>query len=192
MLYVDMDEVLHDLEGSMEKMFPGKIFRSDHPDCLDAKTWVEHLYQFVDQSGFQYGDVLPSAKWLQWQCQKYFYMGSVTVAILTAADDYDRGSAVQQKLDWLKHEAGLSFLASRPFCTVLHGIDKALFAHPRAFLIDDNKRNCDAFIAHGGRAYQYEALNDPRPEKMLQAIDEWISEHDERRTGTEYLSLSRA
>lgn len=149
-VYFDMDEVLADLDGGLFAHSGHHQKEMDRSDFFDM-----YLPAYTLSGGFESQKVLRNAKKLVDNVLELCHNKEINVAILTSAGKFfdPQSEVVAQKKRWL--EKNFPVLANKPFITVSSGADKAMLAHPKAFLIDDHDKNIAKFIAASGHGIVY-------------------------------------
>jgi len=156
LVFCDMDEVLVDLEGGMAKFFPGTIFKSGDPNRIAPSVFFQLLKPFALARKFATLDPAPGFKMLEHIYR--IYKDRVDFAVCTSRGDYIKDSMIilEDKAKWLLENSPDAFAKVDMLCTTT-GLSKARLANSHILLIDDMKKNCDAFKAAGGQALVYKA-----------------------------------
>ena len=137
-IYLDMDGVLADFEGTWEKL-TGKKF-SDYSSSKEFWAIANHL-----QRMYRCLDFIHDAHILVEGVNSY--RPKYEIEVLTAIPLLECfANAEQDKKDWIdKH-----FPHNWKFNIGPYAVDKQKFARSGDILIDDKKRNIDQWIAAGG------------------------------------------
>lgn len=144
-LFLDMDGVLADFDRAYEERFGA------HPRSHDDKV----LWANIDGCEEFFRSIHPCAGALDF----YASVKHLSPAILTACPKTGYEKAAQHKREWVREHLG-------PDVTVLPvmgGANKPLFMHaPGDVLIDDYRRNTEAWAAAGGVAILHRDWNATR------------------------------
>lgn len=133
-LYLDMDGVMADFDGA----FP-KVFGLDHRNMADAEMW-----RHINGHPSFFRDLPPMTGALQF----FRKVEDFNPVILTACPKSNYQNVALQKRAWVREHLSKNVLV----LPVMGGINKPLFMHqPGDILIDDYRRNVEAWIAAGGR-----------------------------------------
>ena len=152
-LYIDMDGVLADFDGS----FP-QVFGLDHRSLADDEMWMH-----INSHPSFFRDLPPMPGALEF----FRSVEHLQPVILTACPKSNYPHVAAQKRAWVREHLSQTCLV----LPVLGGRHKPLFMHqPGDILIDDWGKNCNAWRDAGGRAIKHEgdwtattaALNDFR------------------------------
>ena len=173
-VYVDMDGVIADLDGGMADTFNINISRHDAHAIEKGKLFGTYLPEYVAQNMFEDQPTLMNSKVLVAGLLDLKEQGLINVAINTSTGYFYRPiSEVRfQKSKFIeKHFPGLIDL---PFCTTTSGRDKAILAHPKAFLIDDHSKNVERFYEAGGHGFIYNAEEDTCARDALRAVKKFL------------------
>jgi 5'(3')-deoxyribonucleotidase len=149
-IYLDMDSVLADLDRGIVETLGVEI------DSVERSAFFKSLLpEYTRQGGFETQGKMPRADELVEMCKRFHKDHKVSVAILTSAGQFyqPQSEVVFQKKKWIERE--FPWLAHMPFTATSSGADKAMFAHPRAFLIDDHTSNILKFTTAGGWGIVY-------------------------------------
>lgn len=174
-VYVDMDGVIADLDGGMGDMFGINTSRHDAHAIDKAKLFGKYLPEYVRQNMFEDQQTLINSKILVAGLLDLKEQGLINIAINTSTGHFFRPiSEVRfQKSKFIeKHFPGLIDL---PFCTTTSGRDKAILAHPKAFLIDDHNKNIERFYEAGGHGFIYNSEEDTCARDALKAVREFLN-----------------
>lgn len=138
-LYIDMDGVLADFDGS----FPA-VFGIDHRSLADDDMWLH-----INGHPSFFRDLPPMAGALDF----FRSVEHLQPVILTACPKSNYAHVAAQKRAWVREHLSATCLV----LPVLGGRHKPLFMHqPGDILIDDFGRNCDAWTEAGGVAIKHE------------------------------------
>lgn len=159
-LFLDLDGVMADFDAGFERAFgePIKEFKSRYTserDCDDAMWPMIHgqptFFRDLPPCTGAIGFLL----WLTWH-------GALPQpTILTACPKTNYESAARQKREWVREHLG-EHLTVLP---VQGGRNKPLFMHaPGDVLIDDYRRNVDAWTAEGGVGILHRNFRDTKLE----------------------------
>lgn len=151
-IYLDLDGVLADFYGTVEHLLGCPYHR-----LAPAVAWE----QLAKIPGFYKNlPLLPGAQGFFLELQRR----NTELAILTALP-WPTGELINAAIDkktWVRRHISLEVQV----LTVEEGKLKASFAHPNAILIDDSRRNIDAWSSAGGIGILHSS-----PEKSLAALD---------------------
>ena len=154
-LYIDSDGILTDFRGQCEKY-----------KCIDG-TKVN--WDVIHQNGSKWWEEiewLPEGKeFLEW-VKKLCNEENIDLYILTAVQSTDGKIG---RMNWLKKNVGLD---KHHLLIVNKGAEKAYYADQTAVLVDDYKKNCEAFIEGGGPAVKYDAPQQAK-ESLLELIGKY-------------------
>lgn len=150
-IFIDMDGVLADLDSAFEAWAGYKPDR--HRDR--GAFFDKFLPEYSRQDGFFTQDPMPMAIELVTFLLTIQKRDKVNLAILTSAGHFVKPNTIvfDQKKRWI--EKNVPEFAYIPFCVTSSGKDKALMAHPHAFLIDDHHKNITEFVSKGGNGFVY-------------------------------------
>lgn len=144
-LYLDLDGVMADFDGA----FPA-VFGLDHRNLADAEMWGlinAHMTFFRD---------LPPMKGALDFFRSIEHLNPI---ILTACPRTNYADVAAQKRAWVREHLS-EHVQVLP---VLGGHNKPLFMHaPGDVLIDDYRKNTEAWAAAGGVAILHRAFDDTR------------------------------
>jgi 5'(3')-deoxyribonucleotidase len=149
-IYFDMDGVLADIDTGM------MAFTGHHIDEFTRSEFFdEHLPAYVRHQGFLTQPAMEGAKELVEEVFDFSKSKGYNVGILTSIGHFfEPGSEVaHQKKRWL--ELHFPIFDRCPFTVTTGGLEKAAFAHSRAFLIDDHPKNIKNFMKKGGYGIEY-------------------------------------
>jgi 5'(3')-deoxyribonucleotidase len=151
-IYLDVDEVLVDWVSPVLRLLghdPDEVLArwsglSPRPwDLFDViDTSSSRAWWAIDNAGASFWASLEKYPWadeLIALCQHH-----APTVLLTSPSKHPSSHA--GKAEWIAKHFG------RDFREYLLGSCKHRVAHPRAVLIDDSPKNCDAFYRHGGRS----------------------------------------
>jgi len=134
-LYLDLDGVMADFDGS----FPA-VFGLDHRDMADDEMWLK-----INGHPSFFRDLSP----LDGALEFFRSIEHLNPIILTACPKSNYAHVAGQKVEWVRQHLS-------PHVTVLPvlgGTSKPLFMHAKGdVLIDDFRRNTEAWVAAGGVA----------------------------------------
>lgn len=149
-IFIDMDGVLADLDAAFEAWAGYKPDR--HRDR--GAFFDKFLPEYARQDGFFTQAAMPMKNDLVKLLVRHRKNG-INLAILTSAGHFVKPNTIvfDQKKRWI--EANVPEFCYIPFCVTSAGKDKALLAHPNAFLIDDHHKNITEFINKGGNGFVY-------------------------------------
>lgn len=134
-LYLDLDGVMADFDGT----FPA-VFGLDHRDMADDDMWLK-----INGHPSFFRDLPPMEGALEF----FRSIEHLDPIILTACPKSNYAHVATQKVEWVR--AHLS--AHVTVLPVLGGSSKPLFMHAKGdILIDDYRRNTEAWAAAGGTA----------------------------------------
>lgn len=143
----DMDGVFCDFVGYMEQIHEMTIEELNTDRDIIGRT----LESTVPMGLFKrlppmpdYIDMMILYRSCRWRVKDTFFCSLTTTSHRKARED---------KRAWLNERIGADVSAE----FVSRGSDKALFAHPKALLIDDHAKNCDPFVKAGGHAIKHES-----------------------------------
>lgn len=146
-LYIDLDGVLADFDAA----FPA-VFGLDHRSMADKEMWTHingHPTFFLD---------LPPCE----GALEFFHdIRKLRPVVLTACNASNYANVALQKRQWVRRHLGRDV----PVLPVNGGIHKPLFMHsPGDILIDDYRRNTEAWASHGGRPILHRSWSATRAE----------------------------
>ena len=137
-IYLDCDGILSAFRKQCEKYnciqgtkVDWNIVHQNSPAFWEEMDWMEGGKEFLE--------------WVKKLCTEE----NIDLYILTAVLHTDGKIG---RMNWLRTNIGLN---KHHLLIVNKGTEKAYYAEPSALLIDDFKKNCDAFIEAGGQAVQY-------------------------------------
>jgi 5'(3')-deoxyribonucleotidase len=134
-LYLDLDGVMADFDGA----FPA-VFGLDHRDMADDDMWLK-----INGHPSFFRDLPP----MEGAVEFFRKIEHLNPIILTACHKSSYATVASQKVEWVRQHLS-------PSVTVLPvqgGTSKPLFMHARGdILIDDYRRNTEAWDAAGGKA----------------------------------------
>lgn len=141
-LYVDLDGVLVNFEGGLDKILeePYNPERFDNDAKYRSMVWKTiSKYQ---ENGHNFWEELNPMKDAQ---QLWDYVADFNPEILTATglSKYNSG---EQKIKWVKENVGSGITVN----LVEKSRDKAKFASPKSVLIDDKEKSIDPWREAGG------------------------------------------
>lgn len=143
----DMDGVFCDFVGYMEYLHNCSIEELNQDRSIIGRT----LESTVPMGLFlklpevkDYNRMFMLYHWANRAAKNVFFCSLTTVHHHKARCD---------KRAWLQQRLGANVKAE----FVNRGVDKRIFAHPRALLIDDHVKNCDPFVNAGGHAIKHES-----------------------------------
>ena len=158
-IYLDMDGVLTDFDKRYVELFGERPFAPEE----NRKHFWNNWKEFVDGKHFETLEVHPDAFALM-QVVKSL---KVPYEILSSsAGGYSHDEVIAQKKKWLaKHGINV------PANFVPGGKHKAAYAKPMHVLVDDMKKNIDAYRAAGGPAIHHTNVGDTTRELIGHFID---------------------
>lgn len=164
-VFVDMDGVLADLDGGIMDMFG-----VEEPESSRDRLFKEFLPAYTEAEMFYKQNTLRNAQELISQLLMMYHNGWINLAICTSTGQFYRpvSTVRDQKGKWLEYH--FPALVDIPFCTTTSGRDKAILAHPRAFLVDDHAPNVEKFIDAGGHGRIYNSKEDMDVSHTIDAI----------------------
>lgn len=137
-LYLDLDGVMADFDSA----FPA-VFGVDHRALLEAHMW-EHINGHP--SFFRDLPAFPGA------VEFFRKVEHLNPVILTACPKTNYPHVAAQKRAWVREHLSTTCWV----LPVLGGVNKPLFMHqPGDILVDDWKKNCEAWQAAGGTAIKH-------------------------------------
>lgn len=144
-IFLDLDGVMTDLPKSAKRLM------GDDYGSLPADDFWKHLNS-VDHF-FLHLDPMPKYKTL-WN---YLQSTKIPLTILTAIPrpTGNLKTAEEDKIAWVRKYLSETI----PVITVIGGINKAKYATSDSLLIDDLKRNTDAFIEAGGHSILHTSIS---------------------------------
>lgn len=139
-IFLDMDGVLADfLKGVEQPEYIG------HPLTNDAKGHTEYDLRKEELTNKRlFANLPPMAD--MYDLIAYVKHCEVPWEILTAAGDVNRNLVVYDKNEWVKRYIDPTI----PVTCTFSGSQKAAYAREGNVLIDDRKKNIDAWVAAGG------------------------------------------
>jgi 5'(3')-deoxyribonucleotidase len=149
-IHLDMDGVLADLDKGIVETLGVEI------DSVERSAFFKSLLpEYTRQGGFETQGKMPRAEELVELCKRLHKDHKYSVAILTSAGQFylPQSEVVFQKKKWIERE--FPWLAHMPFTATSSGADKAIYAHSKAFLVDDHAPNILKFNAAGGFGLVY-------------------------------------
>lgn len=157
LVLVDMDGVLADLNGGIMNMFG-----VSEPEGNRDRLFKEYLPAYTEANMFFKQPVLERAQLLIKNLLTLHNAGLINLAICTSTGKfYHPVSEVRnQKGKFIEYH--FPDLVNVPFTTTTSGRDKAILAHPRAFLVDDHAPNVEKFIEAGGHGIIYNHTMDQK------------------------------
>lgn len=161
-IFIDMDGVLADFDGSFLSTF-GKT-------CEECESKNEMWRLIHGHDEFFYNlPKMAGVKELLYAVRLAKFEGQIQDwAVLTSAGSSDFMHVAQQKRRWIHGNVGHDIMV----ITVKDGLDKAAFVqHKGDILIDDWRKNCEAWEANGGVAIKYE--NAEQAIEDLEAVLKW-------------------
>jgi hypothetical protein len=132
-IYCDMDGVLTDFVGQFASLGQGDVWD------YEKKVGTENMWELVKSAGFKFWSDMP---WTQDGSQLWKKIMHKDVTILTTPARF--ALSINGKIAWLRKELGVD--SSR----VLFSANKEKYACPNSILIDDFKKNIDAWEKKGG------------------------------------------
>lgn len=130
-IYLDMDGVIADWDGSVEKLV-GK------PRSEISKRQV---WKAINKKGFDFWANLDPYPWAMDLVMELKALGKVTICSSPSHDPMSVGG----KLEWLQ-----KFFGRRNFRDFIFTPQKHLLSRRGDFLIDDREKHADSFSAGGG------------------------------------------
>ena len=137
-IFIDLDGVIADFDGKMREITNGE---SDDPNYPKGKFW-KTVYQY-NQDVEPFFESLPKMSGAD-ELIKFITNNFENVAFLTATGTTPK-DAPQQKKNWIEtNYPGI------PAITVTNSAQKAIYANPRAILIDDREKSIGPWRKAGG------------------------------------------
>jgi 5'-nucleotidase len=144
-LYLDLDGVMADFDAN----FPA-TFGLDHRSMADDDMWATIN---AHPSFFRDMPQCPGA------LDFFNEIAALNPIILTACPRTNYAHAATQKREWVREHLGEDLMV----LPVMGGRNKPLFMHkPGDILIDDFRRNCEAWTEAGGVAILHRNFTDTR------------------------------
>lgn len=154
-IYLDLDGVLTDFDRHLQEYLKINV-----GPTMNFQHWL--AVNRVDTLPQSFWATLP---WTPYGRQLYAEcMRVAPVVILTSPGNNWESSA--GKHDWINRE-----LKTRDF--IISG-QKWLLGNPLTLLIDDRRKNTDAFATHGGRTFLYSDLSLTTYENCLATVKDFI------------------
>lgn len=153
-IYYDMDGVLFDLDQVMQDLYGFKDHDEHSGTPAYRAKYMSSLSDMVTRFGFQNLPKMARADELE-----QFYVKNkehANFAILTSHGSFhnDCGLVAHQKMMAIDRNFH-NTLAKIPFMVVCYGQQKAMYSFPGSYLVDDTKKNIDAYNANGGLGFLY-------------------------------------
>lgn len=141
-IFLDVDGVIADFRKQCENhsCIKGNVVDWEVIKSIGSKFW-EDIEWTSEGKGF--------FNWLKKICAQE----DIELFILTAVHDQE---AKIGRLNWLKKNVGLD---KHHLIIVNTGKEKTYYAQANTLLIDDFGKNCDQFIAAGGQAIKFMAMD---------------------------------
>lgn len=164
-LYLDLDGVMADFDGS----FP-RVFGLDHRDMADDAMW-----KIINTHPTFFRELPPMAGAIDFMD----WVRPLQPIVLTACPKSNYAHVASQKRDWVRAHLG----ADVTVLPVWGGASKPLFMHaPGDVLIDDYRRNTEAWEAAGGIAILHRGFDGTR-DALLDAL--WPARANDNQPATE-------
>lgn len=151
-IYLDVDGVLANFRGECEKY-----------NCINGNTVDWDIIHQNSPEFWENMEWLPEGKELYEWVKNLCAQENLDLFILTSVN-YSDGKI--GRMNWLKKNIGLD---KHHMIVVNLGKEKAYYAEPSALLIDDFRKNCDAFADAGGQIVKYESPQQTK-EDVLELI----------------------
>lgn len=149
-IHLDMDGVLADLDAGVRDLLGVEVESTSR-----SAFFKSILPEYTAKGGFEHQGKHEGADELVDICMRLHRDHGHSLAILTSGGQFylPQSEVVFQKKKWIERE--FPQLAKVPFTVTSSGADKAQFAHPRAYLIDDHAPNIEKFCAASGWGITY-------------------------------------
>ena len=148
-LFLDMDGVLVNFRGQCEKL-----------NCIEGNKVDWSVIHNAGSDFWSEMEWLPEGKELYEFVKKVCTEENIELYILTSVT-FNEGKV--GKLTWIKNNTDID----RHHIIITNiGKEKAYYADPESLLIDDFKKNCDAFSTAGGQVIKYETNKQTKDELL--------------------------
>jgi hypothetical protein len=157
-IYLDLDGVLTDFIGSINKMFHVKNFK-DWKKMKSKKRWEK-----ITAEGIRFWSKMP---WTHDGRRLWNYLKDKYDITILSAHPSDKGTSVEGKKEWITKNLGPTY-AKNAIITL--GVNKQKYANKNSILIDDSDRNIRQWRSKGGIGILHKSANDSI--KQLEKINE--------------------
>ncbi len=146
-IFLDQDGVLADFESGFIKTLGYEVDLKTNKDI-----YHQEKRKLTAQRLFRNLDPLPDA----WKLVDWCLNSGIHTEILTSAGTVNRTIVIKDKIDWIRRYVSPHWIVIPTF----NGYQKAAFAHKKAVLIDDRRRNIDCWTEAGGIGVLHETSDE--------------------------------